>query len=70
MADIEIQQFGGHEYISLDDAGRYLGCTTQQATDYVYMGELRAEQIGSRWLINWESIKEFAKKRGQKHHVS
>jgi excisionase family DNA binding protein len=69
MTDIEILQFGEHEYISFEDAGHYLSCTTDQARDYVYLGKLRAEQVGSRWLIDWESVKDFAKKRGQKPRV-
>ena len=66
MADIEILHIGEHEYISLEGTGRYLSCTTEQAMDYVYLGKLRAEQIESRWLIDWQSVKDFAKKRGQK----
>jgi hypothetical protein len=66
MTTIEILQIGSHDYVSLEDVVRYLGCTTQQATDYVYLGKLRAEQIESRWLIDWQSVKDFAEKRGQK----
>jgi hypothetical protein len=69
MADIEILRVGTHEYLSFEDTGRYLGCTTEQARDYVYLGKLRAEQVGSRWLIDWESVKEFAKQRGQRRRV-
>lgn len=69
MADIEILQFGEREYLSVEDAGRYLGCTTDQTKDYVYLGKLRVEQIGSRWLIDWASVKAFAKQRGQRRRI-
>jgi excisionase family DNA binding protein len=66
MTTIEILQIGSREYISLEDVAHYLGCSADQARDYVHLGKLRAEQIGSRWLIDWQSVKDFAEKRGQK----
>lgn len=69
MADIEILQINNKDYISFQNTARYLGCDEKQVTDYVYLDKLRAGQVESRWLLEWESVKAFATKRGQKHRA-
>jgi excisionase family DNA binding protein len=69
MADIEILRIGDREYLTLQDAARYLGCEVERVQDYVYLEKLRAEKVGSRWLIEWSSVQAFAAKRGQKSRV-
>ena len=70
MADIEILHIGSKEYITFEDAAHYLGCAVEQVKDYIYLERLRADQVESRWLVDWASLKALAEKRGQKRRVS
>jgi hypothetical protein len=67
--DIEILKIGSKEYLTLQDAARFLGCEVERVQDFVYLDKLRAEKFESRWLIDWSSVQTFAEKRGQKARV-
>jgi len=68
MAEIEIYQFIGSEaeFVTINDAAKYLHCLKSTIWQYIGFGLLSAVEIESRWMIEWSSLQAVAAKRGQK----
>lgn len=60
MADMSTVALGN--LVSVSEAAEKLGVARELVTRYIRQGRLRAEQKGRMWLIDEESLGEFASK--------
>src|SRR4051794_36121041 len=50
-------------HVAVEDAARHLGVTPARVRALIARGHLRADNVGGRWLIEWDSV--LARERAQ-----
>jgi excisionase family DNA binding protein len=54
------------QYVTIQDAARYLGISKRWLEDMILLGKVEATHIESRHFIELETLKAFAEKRYRK----
>lgn len=70
VIEIELWQFTNSdtEYISIQDAARYLRMSADSVDYFASQGRMKMERVESRWLLQWETVQTFGRElRGKRH---
>jgi excisionase family DNA binding protein len=55
-------------FISTTEAGQRLGLTREQVLRRIGRGDLRAQQVGGRWLVDAHSLAEYLARHAEGAH--
>lgn len=66
MERVLIQKINGKEYVSFNDAWRYLGVSPDMLDVQIARGRVNVERVESRPLLTWASVRALDAKRRAK----
>lgn len=61
VIEIDVMQIGEREFVTVQDAARYLRVSDSSVDYFAYRGRMKIEIVESRKLLDWETVQTFSR---------